>query len=99
MAELSPNGSSRYHARSSATIEPIGAEHQFVVVGTERLGDVPRMLELVVIAFGESNRKRLDTVPVAMLAISGDDGARIDAAAEKRADRHVADAGAARPTR
>ncbi len=64
----------------------------FVVIGAEFIGDDPRVGQLVVkrvLAF-ESDRVGFDGA-IARTRHGRDDGARIDSAAEKRAERNVAD--------
>ena len=61
-----------------------------MVLGAEMLGHAARVLELVERRLVEADRERLHRAPDAA-AISADDEARVDAAGEERAERHVAD--------
>ena len=68
----------------------VGLDHDLVMVGLEVSRHDARVLQLVVLAMLESDREgpqRAGAEP----AGQGDDGAGVDAAAEQRAERHVAD--------
>ena len=70
-------------------IDDVGSEDQLVMLGAKRLGHAPRIPQLVEFPVGKPNRKRLDGFR-SHRGHGRDNGARIDTAAEKRPDRHVA---------
>ena len=86
---MSPNGSSRIPGQILGEIDHVRPKHQLVMLGAKRLGNVSRVPEFVVFGFGEPDRKRLDRFR-SHAGHGRHHGARVDAAAEKRADRHVA---------
>ncbi len=74
--------------------DDVGPDDDLVVVGAEQLRDTARVGQLVVerlrVAAAEADRVGLHRA-VAVLRHERDDRARVDAARQERADRHVAD--------
>jgi hypothetical protein len=66
----------------------VGADVEDVVLGSQVVGDFLGVLAFVVARIVETDRKRLHRP---LLSSSARDDARIDAAGEKHAQRHVAD--------
>ena len=66
----------------------IGLDDKFLVLGAVALSDEARVTPLVVILVGEADRKRLDPAGTGARH-HRDDAARIDAARQKRAERHI----------
>ena len=65
-------------------------DHQLVVLGAKTLGNLARVAQLVEVALAETDGEGLDRA-AAELGHLGHHGARIHAAAEEGAQRHVGD--------
>ena len=66
----------------------VGRDRLFVMLGREERRDLARIGRLVVARLLKRDRERLDG-PIGRLRHHGHDGARVDAARQERAERHV----------
>ena len=72
-------------------IRDVGLHDLLVLPHAEMARHGARVLELVERVLVEADRRRHDAVGAARIGHRGDDGGRVDAAREERAERHVAD--------
>ncbi len=90
IADESANGSSKCAYQTIEDAHRVRLDDELVVFGAEMIGDASRVLELVERRFVEADRKRLHACG-GRFGHQADDEARIDAARQERAERHVAD--------
>src|SRR5579864_4694110 len=72
------------------TVEGFGTERELVMIGTKLARDEARVIELVVFGFAKSDGESFQAIGGETRS-AGYNGARIDSAAQKRADRNIAD--------
>ena len=88
---MSPNGSSRYQARSSTICTTLGRRTSRGAPCRTAAATCARVGQLVVARLRRSQSRTSSRGRRPTARHHRDDGARIDAAAQKRADGHVAD--------